>query len=103
MGSYFKSGAWNVVCDVCGREYKSDAVRKRWDGLIVCKQDYEPRHIADFLRVRETTLAVPFTRPEPADTFILVCPYPTALALADIGTADCARADISGPIRGTLV
>lgn len=70
MGMHFKSGTWNVTCDVCGREYKSDEVQKRWDGLIVCKTDWEARHISDFIRTPPEAPPIPFTRPEPPDGFI---------------------------------
>lgn len=69
MQTYFKSGTWNVVCQVCGRRYKSDAIRKRWDGLLVCEEDYEERNILDFLRIRAEKQNVPFQQNEPADTF----------------------------------
>lgn len=34
-------------CDVCGFQYKMRDLRKRWDGLIVCKWDYEEKHPRD--------------------------------------------------------
>lgn len=94
MNSY-KSGAWNVVCQVCGRKYKSDEVRKRWDGLIVCHNDFENRHILDFLKVREDDPAVPYVSPESTDQFIFVCHFPQTVGMADIGVADCSVADFS--------
>jgi hypothetical protein len=96
MNNYYKPGSWNVICEVCGRKFKSDEVRKRWDGLIVCKSDFEERHILDFIRVRPEHTAVPYTVPEPTDQFVApsLCPYPTTGGMADIGTADCALAGI---------
>lgn len=79
---------------VCGKKVKSDQIIKRWDGVLVCKDDYEPRHSLDFIRVPTERGAVPYVSPEPADTFTgPTCPYPTQYAMADIGTADCAMAD----------
>jgi hypothetical protein len=72
--SYFKPGTYNVVCDVCGMDFKSDEVKTRWDGAIVCFDDYEPRHMSDLLRVRREKPDVPWTVPEPDDVFIDV-PY----------------------------
>lgn len=70
MRNYYKPGVWNVVCDVCGFEYKSDELRKRWDGLMVCKHDWEPRHPQDLLRVPRENPSVPWARQEPADVFV---------------------------------
>lgn len=92
MGSYYKPGTWNAICDVCGFEYKSDEMKKRWDGLMVCPQDFEHRHPMDFMRVRSETLSVPWTRPEADDTFIdgPTCTIEGRQGIAGYGTADCA-------------
>lgn len=91
--NYFKHGSWNVICDVCGVRYKADEVKKRWDGLIVCPEDWETDHPQKYLRVQSDPKQVPFIRTEPTDTFITVC-YITGLsAYADLATADCSRAD----------
>tara|TARA_R110000868_G_scaffold105792_1_gene290515 strand:+ start:205 stop:759 length:555 start_codon:yes stop_codon:yes gene_type:complete len=66
----YSRGNWNAVCDVCGREYKSTDLRKRWDNLWVCFQDYEIRQPQDFVRGVADTQAVPWARPEGADTFV---------------------------------
>lgn len=94
MKNYYKAGTWNCICSVCGKQVKSDEIIKRWDGLLVCRDDFEVRHSLDFIRARPEKGSVPFTAPEPADTFVtVVCPYPRQYAMADIGTADCAEAD----------
>lgn len=59
--NYFKTGEWNVYCMVCNRKIKSGMALKRWDGLIVCPEDYENRHPMDFLRARQERISVPFT------------------------------------------
>lgn len=46
--TYFKSGEYNAVCDVCGFLYKASQLRKRWDGLYVCHKDYEIRQPLDY-------------------------------------------------------
>ncbi len=46
----YKRGQWLAVCDVCGLQYHSGQMRKRWDGLMVCKDDYETRHPQEFIR-----------------------------------------------------
>lgn len=81
MQNYFKSGSWNVICDVCGRKYKNTDVKKRWDGLIVCNKDYELRHIADFIRSNPERNNVKDPRPEQADVFVDV----TYISTGDAG------------------
>jgi hypothetical protein len=63
-------GDWKAICDVCGRLYKGSQLRARWDGMMVCKDDWEPRHPQDFVRGVADVQAPPWTRPEPADKFI---------------------------------
>ena len=57
-------GQWSVLCDVCGFKFKSGDIKERWDGLMVCHDDWEVRHPADFFRVEGEDTSVPFTRPE---------------------------------------
>jgi len=96
MRNHLALGNWNALCDSCGRKFKALDLRKRWDGLMVCTEDYELRHEQDFLRVQKEKITVPFSRPYPvADTFIsYICSVWGRFGMADIGTADCARADI---------
>lgn len=68
----YVSGQFNVICDVCGKKIKSGQARKRWDGFIVCPDDYETRHSQDFVRARQDKISVPFTRPRPVDVFVEV-------------------------------
>lgn len=68
----YVSGDWWVICDVCSKKVKASKSKKRWDGLIVCDEDFEPRHPQDFLRVRSDKISVPFTRPRPTDSFVSV-------------------------------
>jgi hypothetical protein len=91
--STFISGQWNTVCDQCGFEFKSGALRKRWDGLMVCQSDWEPRQPQDFVHGVADYQAPPWTRPEGPDIFVLLCTAVTSQGLADIGVSDCAKAD----------
>lgn len=68
--SVFINGEWNAICDVCGREYKASELQQRWDGMMCCHQDWEPRHPQDFVRGVADQISVPWSRPEPEDTFI---------------------------------
>lgn len=96
MRNHLLLGNWNALCDSCGRKFKALDLRKRWDGLMVCEEDYELRHDQDFLRVQKEKITVDFSRPYPtADTFLpYICSVWGRFGMADIGTADCARADI---------
>ena len=60
---------WNVVCDVCSKKIKASESRLRWDGLVVCPDDFEHRHPQDFVKARTDKITVPFTRPIPPLTF----------------------------------
>lgn len=62
MGRIGGSLSYNVECDVCGFEYKSHELIKRWDGLMVCKADWESRHPMDFYRFRNDTHKLPYIR-----------------------------------------
>ena len=62
--------SWNVICDVCGFKYKNHQLKKRWDGLIVCEEDFESRHPQDFAKIPRTEKAIPWARPEKTDTFV---------------------------------
>ena len=91
--NHYVSGQFNVICDVCGKKIKAGEAKHRWDGFVVCKDDFEQRHPQDFVRARQDKITVPFTRPRPLDAFSFSCSLETSQGLADIGVADCARAD----------
>jgi len=66
---YYAAGQWSVICDQCGKKFKSSQVKKQWDGLIVCKRCYDPRHPQDFVRGVKDDQSVPFTRTESTIAF----------------------------------
>lgn len=72
--NYFISGEWNVTCDVCSKKIKAGIAKQRWDGLIVCPDDFEHRHPQDFVKAKSDKITVPFTRPIPEYVFVIV-PY----------------------------
>jgi hypothetical protein len=102
-GTYFKSGSHNILCDVCGGKFKFNQVQKNWQGLIVCKKDFETDHPQKYIRVRESGLAVPEIRNRPQDVFVDVCTAWASSGFADLAEADCARADQSAIPYTTLV
>ena len=71
----------NAICDICGRKLPLDELRKQWDGLMVCREDWSPRHPQLSVRGRVDTQGVRRNlRPEPADVFI----EPTVTTPADL-------------------
>lgn len=68
----YKSGDWNIICDVCAKKFKASEAKERWDGFIVCPDDYEMRHEQDFIQVRLDKITVPYSRPMPPDIFVTV-------------------------------
>jgi len=71
MKNHLILGDWNALCDSCGRKFKASSLQKRWDGLIVCREDWEQRHPQDLLRVQREQISVPWSRPYPAqDTYL---------------------------------
>lgn len=69
--SHAHKGDWNAICDVCGFKFKASRLKERWDGLMVCKEDFEVRHSSDYYRapIGEES-KVPWTRPSPADSLV---------------------------------
>lgn len=63
-----KSYEYRALCDSCGFAFWNYELRQRWDGLWVCKDDWEARHPSDFYRTRNDVHKLPFTRSDtPAD------------------------------------
>lgn len=90
--NYFSSGEWNVTCDVCSEKIKSSEARRRWDGLLVCSDDYEERHPQDFVRARMDKISVPFVRPIPILIFVDVpysCTFDGKTAFVELATVEC--------------
>ena len=68
--NYYISGDHNITCDVCSKKIKMSDARKRWDGFLVCKADYEERHPQDFVRAKQDKISVRETRPIPTLVFV---------------------------------
>lgn len=66
----YMKGDWNAICDSCGFLFKASKLRERWDGLMVCSQDWETRHPQDYIKVPTEDTSVPWTRPEQPDVFV---------------------------------
>lgn len=83
---------WKAICDRCGFEYFAFQLKKEWNGLMTCRACWEPRHPQDFVRSIKDEQAVPWTRPEPADTFAPTCYLEGLSGYAGLAMAGCARA-----------
>lgn len=68
--NHYLSGEWNVICDVCSKKIKAHEAKQRWDGFIVCPEDFEQRQPQDFVKATTDKITVPFTRPRPVDVFV---------------------------------
>ena len=93
--NHFISGEFNLTCDVCSKKIKAHEAKHRWDGLIVCKDDWEPRHEQDFVKAKTDKITIPFQRPIPVLISTHVCNLATSSAYVGLATADCARADVT--------
>lgn len=70
QADYYKQGDYNAICDECGFKFKASELKRRWDGLMVCKADWNPRQPQDFVRGTVDSKPLPFTRPESNDVFL---------------------------------
>lgn len=90
--NHYISGEWNVTCDVCSKKIKANEARQRWDGFIVCPDDFENRHPQDFVKAQSDKITVPFVRPIPEYVFVNVvyaCTSDGRTAIAGRATAGC--------------
>ena len=96
----FKPGKWNVICDVCGRKYKATDLKKRWDGLMVCSEDWEMRHPQDLIRPIKERNSVPWTRPRPTDIDVVVCSVTDVSSIVGVGVVGCMMVGFEGASDG---
>lgn len=67
---YLKRGGQNVICDRCGFKFKSEELKKEWQGFMVCEICFEPRHPQDLIRSVPEQTKRPYYRPEEEPNFI---------------------------------
>jgi len=63
--NWWKDGSWNISCQRTGFKIKAESSRMEWNGLIVRKESWEPRHPQDFLQGIPDYPAVDEPRPRP--------------------------------------
>lgn len=68
----FILGDTNAICDVCGFKYKGSELKKRWDGAMVCRYDFELRHPQDSVTSKPERNNIVDPRPEPEHRFLAV-------------------------------
>ena len=68
---FWKKGSWLAICDVCGMKYHSTDLKLRWDGVMCCQQDWNPRQSQDFVRGIPDPQAVPWSRPDTQPQFVV--------------------------------
>jgi hypothetical protein len=66
--AYIKGDFWRI-CEECGFKKRASETLKRWDGLYVCREDFEERHPQDFVSGVVDRQTVPDPRPEAVDGF----------------------------------
>jgi hypothetical protein len=59
-----QSYKWWANCAVCSDQVLGGDMKRRWDGVMVCVQCWEPRHPMDFYRPRNDTHPLPFIQKE---------------------------------------
>lgn len=69
--TYWKEGGYKAICDSCGFEFKDSELQERYDGMMVCKEDWEPHHPSEKTIQIRSPRALPWTRPEGTDQFIV--------------------------------
>jgi hypothetical protein len=72
MKTEFVLGDSKSVCDVCGFDMHHSMLKKRWDGAMVCAQDWEPRHPQDTVHARAERNSVKDARRAPEPRYLAV-------------------------------
>lgn len=72
MSDTYIPGDFYVICQMSGFKIRRSEARKMWNGLIVHKRFWEPRHPLDTIRSKRDKQTVADPRPEQADRFLAV-------------------------------
>jgi hypothetical protein len=91
---------YKFTCHVCGFWYPSTEIKKRWDGLMVCPKDLEPRHPQTLIKVRGERAFPDYVSKDGVDQYVpgSVCDIVSNSCYAGLATAGCAQA---GNVRFT--
>ena len=95
-------GEYQAICASCGFVFMNYELLTRWDGLLVCSDDWEPRNPLDFAPIPTVKAPLPFTQPDDLTQEITptlnhgsVCAPPFRRALVGYGTVGCATLGIT--------
>lgn len=72
-GGTFQPGNHWLICDSCGLKFRRSEMRMRWDNMMVCRKDWEPRHPQEFVRGKRERIAVDIARPD-SDPVMITTP-----------------------------
>ncbi len=84
-------GDYYAYCDVCGRRFFASRLVLRWDGLRVCRKDWEARPAQEFVKGIPDPVPPPWVRPEPATVYELYCTAAGSSAMAGEAVSGCMR------------
>lgn len=59
-----------VICDICGFRYPMSETRKTWEGLRVCRPDWDPKHPQLSIKGIVDRQAVYDGRPDPPPVYV---------------------------------
>ena len=97
--SRYDKGDWIAICDVCGRKYKASLLKKRWDGLMCCDDDWEIRQPQDFVRGIADTQIAPWLRSEATNSFVAVTTAQPMVVYPSVSNSTLQVQYIEGPAK----
>mgnify|MGYP003342889622 CR=1 FL=1 len=99
----YDKGDWIAMCDVCGRKYKASVLKKRWDGLMCCDDDWEIRQPQDFVRGIPDTQIAPWLRSEATNNFVAVTTAQPMTVYPSVSNSTLQVQYIEGPARQSVI
>lgn len=89
---FLSPGDFNAYCSMCGRKRKASTMDRNWQGLYRCPEHNDIRQPQDFVRGVKDDQSTPWSQ-APQIAFTSFCTLNAQAAFADVGIADCMRAD----------
>lgn len=69
--TYIPGDHW-VICDQTGFKVRRSQVVKQWDGLLVRRDQHDPRHPQELVKAKVDRVTVSDPRPRKTDVFLEV-------------------------------
>lgn len=66
----YRPGDAYALCDRCGFRFHKSELKKTWDNLMVCRDDFETRHPQDLIKVKQERISIKDARPQGQDVFL---------------------------------